>query len=321
VPDIGVGVFGRGMEAQLAVLRRAAATAMPVLITGETGTGKELVAREIHRLSRRAAADFVPLNCAAVPRDMLESQLFGHRRGAFTGAAADFGGVVQAAAGGTLFLDEIGDLALDLQPKLLRFLESGEVHRLGEPRPTTVEVRTVAATNASIERLVSSGGFREDLFYRLNVMRLHLPPLRERRDDVPALVRHFLDRAAQEVGLPPVTLSASAGALLEIYDWPGNVRELLNEMRRLVAFSNPGEEITPRHLSPVIRARRPSPGNGGETIAVDASLRLDEATALVQRALVARAMRESEGQVTEAAARLGVSRKGLFLMRKRLNLD
>ena len=179
------GVFGTTMRQHVEDVLRAAGSPFPVLITGETGTGKELAARELHRLSRVATSPFVPFNCAAIPRDMLESQLFGHRRGAFTGASADFHGVVGEAAGGSLFLDEIGELDVALQPKLLRFLETGELQRLGEARPLSVSVRTIAATNANIEEMISAGRFREDLFYRLNTVRLHLPPLRDRREDVP----------------------------------------------------------------------------------------------------------------------------------------
>ena len=171
-----------------------------MLITGESGTGKEVVARAIHDTPTARDKPFVPFNCAAIPREMLESQLFGHRRGAFTGADRDNPGVIRAARGGTLFLDEIGELGLDLQPKLLRFLESGEISPLGETTPFTVNVRIVAATNANLERLVQDGRFREDLFYRLNVVRLPIPPLRERRDEIPALVHHFIARAAAEYG-------------------------------------------------------------------------------------------------------------------------
>src|SRR5207247_3845029 len=167
-----------------------------VLLTGESGTGKEILARALHTFSDRAEQPFIPFNCAAIPRDMLESQLFGHRRGAFTGADRDNPGVIRAARGGTLFLDEIGELSPELQPKLLRFLESGEICPLGESTPFVVNVRIVAATNSNLEALVKTGRFREDLFYRLNVIRLALKPLRERRDEIPTLINHFLMRAA-----------------------------------------------------------------------------------------------------------------------------
>jgi len=178
------------MTETLTIARRMAPTPLSILITGETGTGKEMVARAVHRASDRADRPFLPFNCSAVPRDMLESQLFGYRKGAFTGADASFQGVIRSAAGGTLFLDEIGEIGPEVQPKLLRFLESREIHPLGEPYPITVDVRVVAATNASVEQLVADGRFREDLYYRLNIVRLTLPPLRERREEIPPLVQH-----------------------------------------------------------------------------------------------------------------------------------
>jgi DNA-binding NtrC family response regulator/tetratricopeptide (TPR) repeat protein len=316
------GVFGSAMRVQVEEVVRAAGSHLPVLITGETGTGKELVARELHRLSRAATGPFVPFNCAAVPREMLESQLFGHRRGSFTGANADFGGVVSEAVGGTLFLDEIGELDVALQPKLLRFLETGELQRLGESRPLSVDVRTLAATNANVHEMIKAGRFREDLFYRLNVIHLHLPPLRDRRDDIAPLARHFLDRFGREYGKRPLRLSPSALELLTHYEWPGNVRELLNEMRRLTAYGEPDELITPDRLSRVIRSRAfEAARRQDELVSVRAELPLDEALSTVERAFIARAFKVSGGRVGDAAALLGVSRKGLFLMRKRLGLD
>jgi DNA-binding NtrC family response regulator len=309
------------MQAHVGLLQRAAITTLPVLVTGETGTGKELVAREVHRLSRAATGAFVPFNCAAVPRDMLESQLFGHRRGAFTGAAADFGGFVREATNGTLFLDEIGELDVALQPKLLRFLETGEVQRLGEARPASFDVRTIAATNADVDTLVGTGSFREDLFHRLNVIRLHLPPLRDRRDDVPALARHFLERFARDAGKPPLRLSASALELLTLYDWPGNVRELLNEMRRLATFVEPEADVGPDQLSRGIRTRALRAAHeAGESVQVRVDQTLAEAQEELDRAMVARALVRSEGRVGEAASILGLSRKGLYLVRKRLGM-
>jgi DNA-binding NtrC family response regulator/tetratricopeptide (TPR) repeat protein len=320
--EVLTGVFGTAMRAQVEEVVRAAGSHLPVLITGETGTGKELVARELHRLSRAATGPFVPFNCAAVPREMLESQLFGHRRGAFTGASADFGGVVSEAVGGTLFLDEIGELDVTLQPKLLRFLETGELQRLGESRPLAVDVRTLAATNANVQEMIRAGRFREDLFYRLNVISLHLPPLRDRRDDIAPLARYFLDRFGREYGKRPMRLSPSAMELLTHYEWPGNVRELLNEMRRLTAYGEPDELITPERLSRVIRSRAfEAARRQDEVVSVRTELPLDEALSAVERAFIARAFKVSGGRVGEAAALLGVSRKGLFLMRKRLGLD
>ena len=316
------GVFGAAMRGHVQDVIRAAQHRVPVLLTGETGTGKELVARELHRLTRAPLAAFVPFNCAAVPREMLESQLFGHRRGAFTGANADFKGVVSEAEGGSLFLDEIGELDLALQPKLLRFLETGELQRLGEPRPLSVNVRTIAATNANVEEMIRAGRFREDLFYRLNTIHLHLPPLRERREDIPALARHFLDRFGRECGRLPLRLASSTVELLTFYEWPGNIRELLNEMRRLTVYGEPDSLVTPDRLSRAIRQRAiEAARRQDEVVTVRADVPLDSAVSQLERALIARAFRVSGGRVTEAAGVLGLSRKGLFLKRKRHRLD
>ncbi len=309
----------------LATARRIAPTELPVLLTGETGTGKEVLARAIHRASPRAARPFLAFNCSAVPRELLESQLFGHRRGAFTGALDAFPGVIRAAAGGTLFLDEIGELGPDTQPKLLRFLETREVHPIGEPRPVQVDVRIVAATNADLDRLVTEGRFREDLLYRLNVIRFRLPPLRERREEIPPLVTHFLARAAAELGKGRVRVSDETMEYLLLFAWPGNVRQLANEIRRAVALADADATIEPAHLSDEIRASR-------RTIAADAPPRDDQlvvpldaplATVLetVERAMIARALDRTHDHYQEAARRLGISRKGLFLKRRRWGLQ
>jgi transcriptional regulator with GAF, ATPase, and Fis domain len=195
-----------------------------VLITGETGTGKEVLARTIHACSARAQSIFLPFNCTSTPKDMLDSQLFGHRRGAFTGAVDNFQGVVRAAAGGTLFLDEIGDTSLEVQPKLLRFLESNEIHPVGEAQPSKVDVRLIVATNADLGALVSQGRFREDLFYRLSIVPLHLPPLRERRVEIPTLANHYLQKFAQEYSKGDLRLAEETLEYLVLYRWPGNVR-------------------------------------------------------------------------------------------------
>ena len=240
----------------LTIARRIAPADITVLLTGETGTGKEVLARAIHRASARAARPFVPFNCSAVARDMLESQLFGYRKGAFTGADTAFDGVIRGAAGGTLFLDEIAEIGADLQPKLLRFLETREIHGLGEPHPVTVDVRVIAATNADLEALIGEGRFREDLFYRLNVVRLKLPPLRERREEIPLLIDHYLRRAAEELKKGRLTLDDETLEYLVLYAWPGNVRQLVNEIRRIAAFADPDSVITPLLLAPEIQASR-----------------------------------------------------------------
>jgi DNA-binding NtrC family response regulator len=223
---------------------------LTVLITGESGTGKELVARAIHAGSHRGTAMFLPYNCTTTGRELADSQLFGHRRGAFTGAVSDQPGLVRTAAGGTLFLDEIGDLTLDVQPKLLRFLEQSEIMPVGDSRPLKVDVRVLAATNADLEQRVAEGRFREDLYYRLSVIRIHVPPLRDRREEIPHLSTYFLREASERLGKPDIQLSSEALDVITQYWWPGNVRQLKNEIQRAVALSAPGGTIEPPHLSP-----------------------------------------------------------------------
>ena len=307
----------------LAIARRAAASTVPVLITGETGTGKEMLARALHRASPRADRPFLPFNCAAVPRDMLESQLFGYRRGAFTGAESSFAGIIRSAEGGTLFLDEIGEIAPELQPKLLRFLESHEIHPLGEPHPIKVDVRIVAATNAGIEDLVAQGRFREDLFYRLNVVRLALPPLRERREEVPPLVHHYLRKYADEYKKGRLTLGDDTLEYLLLYAWPGNVRQLANEVRRMVALAEPDATLTPAHLSPEIQASRrtiPATADSDAEVRIPLDQPLPAAVEALERLMVRRALDRSHGRVEDASRLLGISRKGLFLKRRRWGL-
>ena len=237
-------------------IRRVAATNINVLITGETGVGKELFARALHQASPRHDRTFLPFNCTTVPKEMIDSQLFGYKRGAFTGAHEDFPGLIRAAAGGTLFLDEIGEMSPEAQPKLLRFLESGEILPLGESRPQLVDVRIVAATNANLDQLVTDGRFREDLYYRLNVIPLRVPPLRERREEIPALVEHFLEQSCRELQKPPMRVAEETLEYLVLHKWPGNVRQLANEIRRMVALAEPGAVLMPEHLSTEIAATR-----------------------------------------------------------------
>ena len=308
----------------LSIARRIASAPIPILLTGETGTGKEMLARVIHRASDRAERPMHPFNCTAVPHDMLESQLFGYRKGAFTGADSAFPGIIRAAAGGTLFLDEIGEAGLAVQPKLLRFLEHQEVHPLGEPHAVKVDVRIIAATNANLEQLVAEGRFRDDLLYRLNALKLHIPPLRERREEIPPLVQHYIRKYGDEQRKGRLTLSDEALEYLLLYRWPGNIRQLANEVRRLIALAAPDSTLTPAMLSPEIQATR-------RTIAADAPpaepeirLRLDqrlpEAVETLEQTLVRRALERSNGRVEEAARLLGISRKGLFLKRRRWGL-
>jgi hydrogenase-4 transcriptional activator len=310
------------MRELMTLAQRVARTTVGVLITGESGTGKEILARAIHAASTRADKPFIPFNCAAVPREILESQLFGHRRGAFTGADRDHPGVIRAARDGTLFLDEIGELGLDLQPKLLRFLESGEISPLGEPAPLTVNVRIVAATNADLDRLVQEGRFREDLFYRLNVVRLPIPPLRERRDEIPGLVHHFVARAAAEFGKGQLRIADDAMEHLLLYDWPGNVRRLQNEIRRMAALAENDGTLRAIDLSPEIRRAVRAGGrvrDEGE-LAVRLGDKLAPTLARIEREMIRTALRASQGRVEQAARALGISRKGLYLKRQRLGL-
>jgi len=304
--------------------RRVANVNVSVLITGESGTGKEVVARGIHAHSGRAQKPFVPFNCTAVPRDLLESQLFGYRRGAFTGADRDNPGVIRSARDGTLFLDEIGEMSLDLQPKLLRFLESGEICPLGESTPFAVNVRVVAATNSNLEALVREGKFREDLFYRLNVIRLTLDPLRERRDEIPALITHFLVRAAEEFRKQHVRIAEETIERLVLYSWPGNVRQLQNEIRRMVAMAEAGTVLQPRALSEDIlktTADAPTPAKPGNgALAVNLGDKLTPTLWRIEREMIKVALNEHHGRVEAAAKALGISRKGLYLKRQRLGL-
>ena len=303
--------------------RKVAGAKINVLITGESGTGKEILARAIHNFSNRAQKPFVPFNCTAVPRDLLESQLFGHRRGAFTGADRDYAGLIRSARDGTLFLDEVGELGLDLQPKLLRFLESSEISPLGELGPLTVNVRIIAATNANLDDAVRDGRFREDLYYRLNVVPLRIRPLRERRDEIPALVNHFVERAAEEFHKGRLAVAEETLERLLLYRWPGNVRQLQNEIQRMVALAEPNSTLPPDAISEAILGTmpifRPGPTNG-KVIAVPLHDKLMPTLARIECEMIKAAFREHHGKVDAVAKALGISRKGLYLKRQRLGL-
>jgi DNA-binding NtrC family response regulator len=314
------------MQTVLGVARRIASTNVPVLITGETGTGKEILARTMHAYSARAQHTFLPFNCASTPKDMLDSQLFGHRRGAFTGAVEHHQGVVRAAAGGTLFLDEIGDASLEVQPKLLRFLESNEIHPIGDTHPTRVDVRVIVATNAELDALVSQGRFREDLFYRLSIVRLHLPPLRERRVEIPTLANHYLQKHAHECGKGDLRLAEETMEYLVLYKWPGNVRQLANEMRRLAALAEAGAVLMPEHLSPEIAAsRRTIPASQRVLEPTEVVVRLDQPMAAaiqhLEQSMMQYALKKCGGRMEQTAAMLGLSRKGLYLKRQRFGIE
>ena len=304
---IGVSPAMRGI---FDLVRRVAPTKSAVLITGETGTGKELIARAIHNLGPRRERLFVPLNCAAIPSELLESELFGHARGAFTGAAAARTGKFEVANGGSLFLDEIGDMSFPLQAKLLRVLQESVVEPVGSNRRLSVDVRVISSTNRDLAARIAEGAFREDLLYRLNVFEIHVPPLRERREDVAPLAAAFLDRYARELQRGALVLTAGAVAPLASYPWPGNVRELRNAMERAAVLAT-GAEVDARLVQAIL------PGAGGDG---EADLRLDPALAALERKLVLRALQASGDNKAEAARLLGVSERTLWYKLKRHRL-
>ena len=318
------------MQEVFRAIGRLSRSSMTVLITGESGTGKELVARALHRHSPRAAKAVIALNTSAFTADLLESELFGHEKGAFTGATELRRGRFEQADGGTLFLDEIGDMSPALQTRLLRVLAEGEFYRVGGQLPVRVDVRVIAATHQDLEARVAGGQFREDLLHRLNVIRIDVPPLRQRREDVPELLRHYLDVAALELGVAPKSLTEEAQAALIAFHWSGNVRQLVNACRRLTVVAA-GREIT--------RADIPTDLGGGSTAAVSSdwvqalaawaqsrlaagdSALLDDATPEFERTLIREALRTARGGRQEAARLLGWGRNTLTRKLKELGLD
>lgn len=292
----------------LAVLRTAgllAPTDVTVLVAGESGTGKELVSHHIHRKSRRVRGPWVSVNCAALPESLAESELFGHAKGAFTGAVAQRTGRVQAASGGTLFLDEISELPLSIQPKLLRLLESGECQVLGQARTTRVDIRVIAATNKNLSDMVQAGRFRADLFYRLNVVPLELPPLRERAGDIPVLVRAFCQHASARNQVAPLRFSQPAMNALQTHGWNGNVRELRNLCERL-SILHAGQTIEPADLPGEIRSDNRSHAHGGEPPFILPAAGMD--LLALEQSLLAQALRRTSGNKSRAARLLGLSR-------------
>jgi len=297
-------------------IQRLQGSDLTVLITGESGTGKDIVARAIHAGSPRGDATYLPYNCTSATRELADSQLFGHRRGSFTGAVADQPGVIRGASGGTIFLDEVGDLPIDVQPKLLRFLEQGEILPVGETRPIRVDVRVVAATNADLEQRVAEGTFREDLFYRLSVIRIHVPPLRDRREEIPHLSTYFLREASERFAKPNVRLSAETLDLFDAFGWPGNVRQLRNEVHRAVAMTAAGGVITPEILSPIFVGRSP----GAPTPRRAQNVTLASAVERVERELIEGALQRTAGNISQTARTLGLTRRGLYLKMGRLGI-
>jgi two-component system nitrogen regulation response regulator NtrX len=297
-----MGILGQcaAIERLREQIRRVAPAQGRVLVTGENGSGKELAAAAIHAHSKRAAGPFVKLNCAAIPKDLLESELFGYEKGAFTGAVASKKGRLELADGGTLFLDEIGDLALDAQAKLLRVLETGEIERIGGTRTASVDVRLIAATNKDLPSMVKAGEFREDLWFRLNVLPVTVPPLRERRADVALLAEHFLTLFCAAEGRAPLALSTDARELLEDYHWPGNVREMRNLMERAVVLVT-GDTVTAADLDAWLE----SPPEEGEEAGLKGKVARSEIDT------IRRALEAADWNVTQAAAGLGIDRTNL----------
>jgi two-component system nitrogen regulation response regulator NtrX len=301
------------------MIERVAPTDARVLITGESGTGKEVAASAIHRQSRRAAGPFIKLNCAAIPRDLVESEMFGHEKGAFTGAHDRRRGRFELASGGTLFLDEIGDLSMDAQAKLLRALEGGEIERVGGTESIQVDVRILAATNKDLRAEVTAGKFREDLFFRLHVIPLHLAPLRERPGDVPLLVEHFLRRNQRRHGLKPPRLGPPAMEALSRHSWPGNIRELANILER-IGILHAGAEVGAAEIRAVLAGNGPLPVEApAYREDDDRSLtdRLDE----YERQLLLGALESADGNVAEAARKLQTDRANLYRRMRRLDVE
>ncbi|BAM03906.1 sigma-54-dependent transcriptional regulator [Phycisphaera mikurensis] len=288
-------------------VEQVAPAPLPVLVTGESGTGKELVARAIHSRSKRSGKPFVPINCAGLSESILEDELFGHVRGAFTGAEKDRQGRFEYASGGTMFLDEIGDMPKPMQAKLLRVLESGEVVRLGSNEPRHVDVRLVSATNAGLEAMVKEGAFREDLYFRIKGMELHLPPLRARREDVPLLVRHFLAKFAHELGKPVPEVARDTMGLLSGYGWPGNVRQLINVTQNALVMCD-GPVLEPKHLPPEVRLTDGDVPENAESLGGEAPLKLDQ----LEKHAIRNALRVAEGNREQAAEMLGIGERTLY---------
>jgi Nif-specific regulatory protein len=305
-PEMSIIGTSDAMRAVITQLDKVVDTRVTVLIEGETGTGKELIAAAVHYRSRRRDKLFVAQNCAALAESLLESELFGHKKGSFTGAHEEKKGLFEIADGGTLFLDEITETPMSLQSKLLRALQEGEIRQVGGTVSKHVNVRIVAATNRNLEEEVQRGRFREDLYYRLKVFPLRLPPLRERRDDIPLLAGHFLERYADEIGKPVGGFSQQAMELMVGYNWPGNVRELQNEVQRLVIQLEPGAFATPELLSPRIRQVEGLVSRAGATKGT-----LKEMMDSVEKFFLIEALRDHGNNKTNAAKTLGITREGL----------
>jgi two-component system nitrogen regulation response regulator NtrX len=313
----------KAVKAVIERIEKVAPTPARVLITGENGTGKELVARAIHALSQRSRGPFIEVNCAAIPAELIESELFGHIKGSFTGAVSDRAGKFELADGGTLFLDEIGDMSLSAQAKVLRALQEGVISRVGSGKSLPVDVRVIAATNKSLEQEIAAGRFREDLLYRLNVVPIDVPPLRVRRGDIPQLVRHFSDQLSGtgRAGLKPKEFEPEALKRLAAHDWPGNIRELRNAVERLLILT-PGEAVTESDVEALV-------GDGGRSVAVHeavgggALLRagtFEEFKQVAERAYLLAKLKEHDWNVSETARTLAMPRSNLYKKIERYRL-
>jgi two-component system response regulator AtoC len=313
------GIVGHSAALQqaIAVARKVAKHPSTVLVTGESGSGKELIASLIHETGPRAAAPFVAINCGAIPEQLLESELFGHAKGAFTGAVDQRSGLFEEADGGTLFLDEIGELPVPLQVKLLRALQEGEVRRVGDNASRTVDVRVVAATSRDLESEVRAGRFRADLFYRVNVVKIHLPPLRERREDIPELVRHFIGVFNKRLTLRIAGATPAAMRLLMDYAWPGNVRELENVVERAMVLAD-GVQVDVEHLPAAVQSLEAPIGASGDD---DLDLSVKRRTEALERVLIERALRQTSGNRTRAARLLDLSHRALLYKIKEYGLE
>ncbi|HEX5724876.1 MAG TPA: sigma-54 dependent transcriptional regulator [Longimicrobiaceae bacterium] len=297
-------------------VEKVAPTDARVLVTGENGTGKELIARAIHRLSPRRDGPFVEVNCAAIPSELIESELFGHMKGSFTGAVEDRAGKFELADGGTLFLDEIGDMSLAAQAKVLRALQEGIITRVGGAKPIKVDVRVLAATNKDLEEEIRGGRFREDLYYRLNVIPLHVPPLRERREDIPMLVQHFVQTIARESALKPKQPAQEAVDKLQRMDWPGNVRELRNTVERLLILASSGS-ITGDDVELLVSGHMKGGGLSSDLLACQTFAEFKEAA---ERAFIIQKLRENDWNVSETARLLDMPRSNLYKKIERYEL-
>jgi DNA-binding NtrC family response regulator len=313
------GIVGRSrpMRELFQLLETVAATSSTVLITGETGTGKELAARAIHHNSSRRSNRFVALNCSAIPETLLEAELFGHVRGAFTGAVGNRQGRLEQAHRGTLFLDEVGTMSPALQSKLLRVLQEREFERVGDSHTVKIDVRVIAATHSDLAKMVAEGTFREDLFYRLNVIPVQLPPLRDRREDIPLLVQHFLERLGQEAGRGAVTMSQEAMRHLMAYPWPGNIRQLENAVERALAFSMGRAQIEVTDLTKELQ-NQPDAAADSQVWFPDEGIDFDRYIEAVELSLIRRSLERTQGNKRQAAKLLNLKRTTLIEKLKRL---